>query len=72
MSDVYEIRVAGHLDRHWSERLGGLSIAHDPDGTSRLAGPVVDQAQLYGILAGLRDLGATLLSVRTTGRQAGP
>jgi hypothetical protein len=26
--------------------------------------PVADQAQLYGVLAQLRDIGATLLSVR--------
>ena len=31
---------------------------------STLAGPVADQAQLHRVLAGLRDLGATLLSVR--------
>ena len=29
----------------------------------RLTGPVADQAQLHGLLAGLRDIGATLLSL---------
>jgi hypothetical protein len=28
-----------------------------------LTGPVADQAQLHGVLAGLRDVGATLLSL---------
>ena len=62
---AYEIRVEGHLDDHWSERLGGLTICRNDDGTSTLAGPVADQAQLHGVLAGLRDIGATLLELRS-------
>ena len=62
---AYEIRVDGHLDDHWSERLAGLTICRNDDGTSTLAGPVVDQAQLHGVLAGLRDIGATLLELRS-------
>jgi len=68
----YEIRVDGHLDDHWSERLGGLAITRDSDGTSTLRGAVVDQAQLQGALAGLRDIGATLLEVRPTGTSRAP
>lgn len=60
---VCTIRVAGHLDDHWSHRLGGLRITHQDDGTSTLHGPVADQAQLHGVLAGLRDIGATLLEL---------
>jgi hypothetical protein len=60
----YEIVVDGHLDDHWSEWLAGLVITRNRDGTSTLAGPVADQAQLHGVLAGLRDMGATLLEVR--------
>ncbi|MFC5175240.1 GNAT family N-acetyltransferase [Nocardioides taihuensis] len=59
----YEIRVDGHLDDHWSARLGGLAITRSNGGTSTLAGPVADQAQLHGVLAGLRDLGVTLLDL---------
>lgn len=62
----YEIVVEGHLDDHWSERLAGLAITRNHDGTSTLAGPVADQAQLHGVLAGLRDMGATLLEIRPT------
>ena len=47
--------------------LGGLSITRHGDGTTTtLAGPVADQAQLHGALAGLRDIGATLLGVCAT------
>ena len=60
----YALRVDGHLDRHWRSRFGDLELTHHDDGTSTLAGPVADQAQLHGLLAGLRDIGATLLSVR--------
>jgi RimJ/RimL family protein N-acetyltransferase len=59
----YELRVDGHLDAHWSEWLGDLELVRRADGTSTLRGPVADQAQLHGLLAGLRDIGATLLSV---------
>ena len=59
----YLLRVVGHLDRHWRSRFGDLELTHHDDGTSTLAGPVADQSQLYGLLAGLRDIGATLLSV---------
>ena len=63
---AYEIRVAGHLDDHWSDRLGGLVVSRNPDGTTTLAGRLADQTQLYGVLSGLRDIGATLLSLVTT------
>jgi len=68
---AYEIRVDGHLDDHWSERLGGLAICRNDDGTSTLAGPVADQAQLHGVLTGLRDMGATLLELRAVGGAVG-
>ena len=64
MTTTYEFRVEGQLDSHWSGFLGGLSLSHEGDGTSTLIGPVADQAQLHGLLAGLRDIGASLLSVR--------
>jgi alkylation response protein AidB-like acyl-CoA dehydrogenase len=62
---IHAIRVHGHLDDHWSGWFGGLTVTRNSDGTSTLAGTVTDQAQLYGALAGLRDIGATLIDVRT-------
>ena len=58
-----EIRLEGHLDQHWSAWFGGLTLGHEADGTTTLRGSVTDQAQLYGVLAQVRDLGATLLSL---------
>ena len=60
---TYEFRVTGHLDRHWASWFGGLTLAHNADGTTTLRGPVIDQAELHGLLAKVRDLGVTLLSV---------
>jgi hypothetical protein len=62
---TYEIRVAELLDDRWSDWFEELTIAHSPDATCTLTGPVTDQSQLHGILARLRDIGATLISVRT-------
>lgn len=64
-STVYAVKIAGHLDGHWSDWLGGLAITPHPDGTSTLTGAATDQAQLYGVLARLRDVGAELLALNT-------
>ena len=60
----YRIRVAGHLDEHWSPWFGDLTLTHESDGATSIAGVVADQAQLHGLLAKVRDLGVTLLSVQ--------
>ena len=62
----YEIRVDGLLDARWSSWFGGLTLIQEDDGTTMLRGVVADQAELHGLLAKVRDLGATLISVRTT------
>jgi hypothetical protein len=59
----YRLRVAGHLDHHWSPWLGDLTLAHEDDGTTSLTGAVADQAELHGLLTKVRDLGVTLISV---------
>ena len=63
----YELRLKGHLDARWADRFDGLSFSHARDGTTILAGPVVDQAALHGVLRTVRDLGLPLLSVLHVG-----
>lgn len=63
MSSTYELRVGGHLEGHWSAALGARDLHHHPDGTATFTVRVVDQAQLHGVLAMLRDIGAPLLSL---------
>jgi hypothetical protein len=59
----YQLRVAGHLDDHWSPWFGDLTLTHEDDGTTSLSGFVSDQAELHGLLMKVRDLGITLISV---------
>jgi hypothetical protein len=63
MPEHYQIRVSGYLDQGWSAWFDGLALSHDPDGCTTLAGPVADQAALYGLIGKARDLGLTLILV---------
>ncbi len=67
----YAIRVRGHLDKRWVARFPGFTLTHEVDGTTVLAGPVVDQAALYGWLRRVRDLGLPLVSVVPVGPEPG-
>jgi hypothetical protein len=60
---VYQIRIQGHLDAVWGDWFTGLVLTREEDGVTLLAGPVVDQAALHGILRKVRDLGLPLISV---------
>jgi hypothetical protein len=59
-----EIRVKGRIDERWSEWLDGLTISHPDQDETVLAGSILDQAALYGLMSKLRDLGLSLLSMR--------
>jgi hypothetical protein len=62
----YEIRVGARLSTRWSAWFDGLTLTNEDDGTTVIAGPVVDQAALHGLLQRLRDLGTPLLSLART------
>jgi hypothetical protein len=62
-AEWYEIRLKGRLDARWAAWFDGLKFTHEHDGTTRIHGPVVDQAALHGLLRRVRDLGLPLLSV---------
>jgi hypothetical protein len=59
----YRLRIAGHLNHHWSAWFGDLTLTDEDDGTMSLTGVVSDQAELHGLLNKIRDLGVTLISV---------
>ncbi|HEX6150333.1 hypothetical protein [Nocardioides sp.] len=65
----YQLRIEGHLDQHWSSWFDGTALTHEDDGTTTLRGVVADQAELHGLLAKIRDLGAALISL-STGEQS--
>jgi hypothetical protein len=72
---VYQIRVRGLLDDHWSEWFSGLAIVvgegvENPPITT-LTGSV-DQAALRGILNRLWDLNLALISVAPVGASPQP
>ena len=59
------IRVQGHLDCSWQEWFEGLQITCEEAGTTLCAGPLRDQAALYGVLLKIRHLNLALLSLET-------
>jgi hypothetical protein len=64
-----EIRVEGHIDETWSEWFEGFTLTFTEQNETVMTGEVPDQAALYGIIAKLRDLGLSLISV--TSRDVG-
>lgn len=67
----YEICLQGHLDRRWADRLEGLTLAHQGDGTTTLTGPLVDQSALHGLLGRIRDLGVPIISIQQVSAEGG-
>ncbi len=59
----YCVRVKGQVGPEWSEWFDGMTITSEEPNETMLAGQVVDQAALYGILNKIRDLGLPLLSI---------
>ena len=61
--EYYQIIVKGVLGPQWSEHFGGLTVTSKL-GHTTLAGVLVDQAALHGLLTKIRDLALPILSVQ--------
>ena len=59
---TYQIKLQGQLDEKWSDWFNGMTITSER-GITTLTGAVVDQSALHGILAKIRNLNLTLISV---------
>ena len=64
---IYRIRVRGHLDAKWSERIDAMNITEtqgsDKEVESILVGRLSDQTALSGVLNTLYELHLPVLSV---------
>lgn len=65
---VYEIRVRDVLDEKWSTYFAPFTLTAADDETL-LTGVAHDQAELFGVLLKIRDLGLRLVSVNPVPRQ---
>ncbi len=64
------IRVQGQLDASWwSAVFSNLELEVGPDDTSLISGLLMDQAAVHGLLATIRDLGLSLVSIEAAAQQ---
>jgi hypothetical protein len=62
-SNIYQIRVKECLREQWQDWFEEMTITQASNGETVLTGHIIDQAQLYGLLKKVRNLGLTLISV---------
>jgi hypothetical protein len=65
---TYEIRLRDVLDVKWSAYFTPFTLTAGDEGTL-LTGVAHDQAELFGVLLKIRDLGLRLVSVNPVPRQ---
>jgi hypothetical protein len=64
---VYRICVQGRLSQTGAAWFEGFTLTVDETTSplqTRLEGPVIDQAELHGLISRIRDLGLTLITVQ--------
>lgn len=66
MEAQYRIQVKGHLPETWSEMMECMEIICEADGNTTISGPIRDQAELYGLITKLQNLGLALISINQT------
>jgi hypothetical protein len=61
-SSTYQLVVDGELSDRFSHLFEGMTFARI-NGTTVITGPVMDQAQLFGLIDRVQEVGLVLLSV---------
>jgi hypothetical protein len=59
----YVLHIQEHLALDWSVGYEGLMVTYTGTGESLLSGVISDQTALHGLLARIRDLNLTLISI---------
>jgi hypothetical protein len=67
----YQIRIEGVLDSKWGDWFDKFEISSITGDETLLTGTVEDQAALHGLLAKIRNLGLSLLSINQVENEAG-
>jgi hypothetical protein len=68
---TYRIVVRGELSQRYPLAFDGMTL-ETADGQTAITGPVVDQAQLHGLLDRVGELGLELISVNPILNPASP
>jgi hypothetical protein len=66
-SGIYKLVVDGELSDRFSHLFEGMRFERI-QGTTVITGPVADQAQLFGLIDRVQDVGLVLLSVEQIAR----
>ena len=61
-----EVHIKEQIKAEWSQWFKGFCVEKTENAGSTIRGQVQDQSALYGLLAKLRDLGLTLIDIRTS------
>jgi len=64
MNNYCEIVTKCQLDTDWSAWFEGLTLTHNDRGETIISGQLRDQAAFYGLLAKVRDMCPSLISVK--------
>ena len=59
--EKYEITILGSIQGIWDERYENWKIEQAEGGYTKISGCIRDQAELYGILAAIRNMGLKLI-----------
>lgn len=60
----YHIRIMGHLEKKWEDWFGKVRFTYETNGETTITCTGFDQAELFGLLKKIRNLGLPLLSVQ--------
>lgn len=67
----YEIRIREQIDDKWLSWFDEYTITPTESGDTLLIGSISDQSALHGLLAKIRDLNLTIISINRIEKEEG-